>query len=710
MEQGVSGYFDIVNSQYGITLRVHYSETYEISTNSSVVNITKLQVATSNNPGMFRYLYGSVKIDTATAVTMDSRNGTHSVYVSTKNAFYDVTGTMGSISMAHDDNGRKNVTIDASVTFIRDTGASAESISGNKTISLTTIHRASSFTVANGTLGTSQTIKVTRQSTALSHTITYKCGVASGTVCDKSTKESISFTPPIDLAEQNTAGTSVTVTFTLQTYSGTTAIGSAVSKSVSMAIPASVKPKCSILYTDTAVETSRWGGHIQGVSRLDVAVTGDVAYGSPIASYQTTVDGTTYTQSSFTTGVLSGTGSQTISATVTDKRGRTSSSAKATINVLEYTAPKISKLSVHRCNEDGTTNNVGSWVKVTYSFSITSLSDQNTKIVELEYKKSSDDPFTKVTLSSTKYSATNATYVFKADDGSSYDIKLTAKDSFRYVTKTTSVSTAAVIMHFKSDGTGMGIGKVSEKSNTLDVGWNVEMNGKSLTKNGEPYANIYGSLKSLGITTFPTTMSAVAAAMPSNSMIVIDTRTIRSGGEEEISDWGNSTNGTAYINKGYSVARVTMVILYGSGTSVKGKLIVGSWANNTNKVGWVDYGYDGNESYPNCFYRPISGESEWINSPMVLGEEYRTTDRWNGKVVYTKLVNYNGMPNSNRYAVSHGAAATQIVRCAGMNITTGMSIPCDTISVFADKTNITIVTTANHSSHKAYVQIWYTKD
>lgn len=101
---------------------------------------------------------------------------------------------------------------------------------------------------------------------------------------------------------------------------------------------------------------------------------------------------------------------------------------------------------------------------------------------------------------------------------------------------------------------------------------------------------------------------------------------------------------------------------------------------------------------------------EWRNPPMSVGVEYRTTERWNGKVVYTKLVNYTGMPNSNRYAVAHGAAATQILRCAGMNITTGMNIPCDTISVFADKTNITIITTADHRSHFAYVQIWYTKD
>lgn len=32
---------------------------------------------------------------------------------------------------------------------------------------------------------------------------------------------------------------------------------------------------------------------------------------------------------------------------------------------------------------------------------------------------------------------------------------------------------------------------------------------------------------------------------------------------------------------------------------------------------------------------------EWVNPPMELGEEYRTTKRHNGQVVYTKLLSYD---------------------------------------------------------------------
>ena len=38
--------------------------------------------------------------------------------------------------------------------------------------------------------------------------------------------------------------------------------------------------------------------------------------------------------------------------------------------------------------------------------------------------------------------------------------------------------------------------------------------------------------------------------------------------------------------------------------------------------------------HPGCFYRIVDGEKEWINPPMDLGVEYRTTERHNGEAVY----------------------------------------------------------------------------
>lgn len=99
----------------------------------------------------------------------------------------------------------------------------------------------------------------------------------------------------------------------------------------------------------------------------------------------------------------------------------------------------------------------------------------------------------------------------------------------------------------------------------------------------------FGSLRDVGITGFPTTMAEVAEKMPPNSMIIMGTGSLNSGGSEEIEDWGKSVNGTAYINKGANATRVTMMILYGSSNSSGCNIHIGNWSQNAEagkKVQW----------------------------------------------------------------------------------------------------------------------------
>lgn len=48
--------------------------------------------------------------------------------------------------------------------------------------------------------------------------------------------------------------------------------------------------------------------------------------------------------------------------------------------------------------------------------------------------------------------------------------------------------------------------------------------------------------------------------------------------------------------------------------------------------------------YPGCYYRVVEGETEWLNPPMLLGEEYRTARRHKGKPVYEKLLDLGQLP------------------------------------------------------------------
>lgn len=56
--------------------------------------------------------------------------------------------------------------------------------------------------------------------------------------------------------------------------------------------------------------------------------------------------------------------------------------------------------------------------------------------------------------------------------------------------------------------------------------------------------------------------------------------------------------------------------------------------------------------HPGCYYRMVGGNTEWINPPVGIGVEYRTTERWNGKAVYTQLVDMGNLPNKGEKHIS----------------------------------------------------------
>lgn len=58
---------------------------------------------------------------------------------------------------------------------------------------------------------------------------------------------------------------------------------------------------------------------------------------------------------------------------------------------------------------------------------------------------------------------------------------------------------------------------------------------------------------------------------------------------------------------------------------------------------------------------------EWINPPTLLGVEYRTVERYNGKPVYAKAINFGQAPNATYKEVSHGIEDfSQLVSYTGM--------------------------------------------
>lgn len=395
-------------------------------------------------------------------------------FSSTRIKLYNgTTVASGTYTFSHNGDGSKSFAVSAEAGIY----AYAVNCSGSKTFTLDTIARKSTLSASNGILGTAQTLSVSRQASNLTHTITYKCGSASGTICTKSSATSYSWTPPLSLASQNTSGTSVSIVFTITTYSGSTNIGSS-TRTISGAIPESVKPSLSVVIDDITGIDDIYGSPVKGLSKIKVTPTATTAYSSPIASYTIKANGVTYSTSTATTGFLTTSGSSIVSVTVKDKRGRSATWSK-TLTVLNYTGPTVNSLIVKRCDQNGAENQQGEYVQVTFSAAISSVGSKNTAAYSLRYKKTTNTAWTTVGFSAlnNKYTVTNHVYIFAADGNFSFDVQVTATDRHSTATRSTNVSTAYTLFNCHPSGTGFALGKISESINKFEVGMPMEVYG-----------------------------------------------------------------------------------------------------------------------------------------------------------------------------------------------------------------------------------------
>lgn len=342
---------------------------------------------------------------------------------------------------------------------------------------LTVDPAGSTLNAPNGTLGVEQTLTLTRYSSNFTDSLSWVCGASSGTLATKSSATSFGFTPALTLASEAPSANSVTITYTISTYSGDTLVQTQ-TKTATYTIPDTVKPTAALAISDASGYESTYGGYVQTKSRLRMQITGTPAYGSPIASYASTADGTTYSGNDVTTPVLSQTGAQTATATVTDSRGRVSDPATQAYTVLAYTAPQITKMTASRCDSGGTQDPTGHYGIAIFTAAITALNNVNTAAYKLRYKKTSANTWTETTLTTYagQYTVTDGQAIFPADDDSAYDVQIVATDDFGSATASDVIPVAFAIMNWRTEGDGMAIGGISNKTG-LQVYMDAEFTG-----------------------------------------------------------------------------------------------------------------------------------------------------------------------------------------------------------------------------------------
>lgn len=486
---GKSGYFDLASGFF--TVRVNWSEAYEIESNASIVQVDSLQIKTSYLGN--EYPSGYININGARAVTFDGYYGTHSFYVGTAGTWVTLGGNPAapwkSGSIAHNTDGTKSITIEVSLSGTN--MGSGWSVSGSQTIELTAIPRASTPTlsVASPYAGDTVTLYTNRKVSTYTHDITYTFGSASGTI-GTNVGASIQWAIPISLAKA-IAGTSGTLTIRTVTKSGSTTLGT-VDVNVTLRIPDNdtTKPVINsvVLTAEHNLPDKFSDVYVQGRSAIKAQVDAVGNY-SDIAGYSLNALGKTYTGNPAVTNALSISGSVSVKSTVTDKRGFARSVTNEVL-YYPYTTPSVappdglSQITCKRCKEDGTIDISGLYLKIEAGKKFSSVNGLN--LCELRYRyATSGGAFSNWITLLEKGSADN--YVSLVLEGvvdsavTSYTIEIGVVDDIGSEKSVTfPIGTASAVWHAAEGGEALGIGGYAQRKG-VDAFWDLYMNGKKIS-------------------------------------------------------------------------------------------------------------------------------------------------------------------------------------------------------------------------------------
>lgn len=377
-----------------------------------------------------------------------------------------------SITVNHNSDGTGSVTLTAEWDCGFDSSYTPRHLSLSGTVTLTTIPRASVVSASkNGTLGTALTISLNRKSENFTDKLYYKIGSNSAVLITNDAGTSYSWTPPINLATNAPNSATLPVTIISNTYNGDNYVGRSECQ-VMLSVPESVAPTLSFTISDPTGVSDTYGGYVQMRSKVKVDITASGAQGSTIKSYSIKV-GNIYASnaSSGTTDYLPNSGTLEITCTVTDSRGRTVSETQ-TITVLAYSRPTITAISAARCNQDGTANRAGTYGKVTFSASITPLSNINTAAYAVQYREVGADSWsTADSPAAGDFAPADVSVVFPADKNKRFEVRVVVTDAFESIgSSIRDLPAAYALYHLAKHLISVGIGRLCDKLNAFQVG------------------------------------------------------------------------------------------------------------------------------------------------------------------------------------------------------------------------------------------------
>lgn len=376
-----------------------------------------------------------------------------------------------------------NKTSGTTALAIRLYSGSGSSRDQTYTYSLAVDPAKSLVSATSGNIGSPLTISITRYATTFTHTLKYTFLNATGTIVSKTSASSVSWTPDMRLCNQIPSAPDGTCTITCETYNGSTLVGSS-TYDVKIAVPKSVQlePQAGSFVVSPYNAGTRAEGiaaFVQGYSKAEISIntakiSTDKSYGATPKSYRFSFEGSTINTAPYRTGILRTEGTKKITCYVTDTRERTTS-IDVEFTVHAYSAPKLSDVSIFRCNSAGVANEEGTYISAKSSFTFSSLGGANSASLQVRYGKNGESFGAYESMSSGVAKILGEGHVLAE---ATYFVEMRLIDQLGQGSIYTDyIDTVSVFFKGNDGGTAAGFGKPPERDNVLDIAWDLQTRG-----------------------------------------------------------------------------------------------------------------------------------------------------------------------------------------------------------------------------------------
>lgn len=488
--------FSLTSSSYdGRYMTLSCSQSKDVETNKSTIT-WKLTVTGGND----KYY--------STGPTTVKINGTEVYYCARKahttKTFPAAKGSVsGTTTVDHDQYGNASIKVSLK-TAIYVGASSATEKSGTWTLdNIARASQPSCITWPNttddvGNMGNTITIYMNKKAN-FTHTVRYSWHTKTGTIATN-VVNNCNWKIPTSFAEDIPTAMSGWSTIYVDTYNGSTKIGT---KSVKFTVHvpsynlSQVPATISLNNENTAINS--WGVAIKGFTKLNWSVTPQSSqYSNYILGYYLCLiqNGDDLTASD-TLSILANTtdtsgvtdyltytpGTYRLKMAVKDSRSKWSdyvlrdpddSTKPLKLTIYDYSTPKIQNASAFRCNSSGTAMDSGTYLSISCSGIVgASIDGRNGISAVYQWRVVGDEYNAKASIPDAPISEFPVTNAF--------EVKLTIRDTIgSEVTKIISIPLGKTDFHLTPYGAGFGMYHDSNKPNTLQSNWDLEIKGNMI--------------------------------------------------------------------------------------------------------------------------------------------------------------------------------------------------------------------------------------